>query len=102
MEKQEKLYLSYFGEHSTGVWESNTYLAAAFNDKGCTRLDIERKDKKDGITWDELQSIKDECGFGDKDAIEFYPSNDAVLNTANFRHLYIFDGNLPLIRRNHG
>ena len=54
---------------------------------------------KDGITWDEIQRIKDECGFEDKDAIEFYPAKSNVLNNGNFRHIYIFDEQLPLIRR---
>lgn len=94
--------LSYFGEQSVGIWESKLYKVYAFNDGGAIRLDIERKDKKDGITWDELQQIKTDCGFGDLDAIEFYPKNSDVINTGNLRHLYVFSEPLALIRRNHG
>ena len=43
--------------------------------------------------------IKDKFGYGDKDGIELYPATDAVLNTANLRHLYIFDHHLGLVRR---
>lgn len=43
----------------------------------------------DGITWDELQRIKRECGYGDSDAIEIYPSDLDVVNVANMRHLWI-------------
>lgn len=93
--------LSYFGEQSKGVWESKLYKVVAFAEGGALRLDIERKDKKDGITWDELQQIKNDCGFIDKDAIEFYPKQSDVINTGNVRHLYVFADQLPFIRRNH-
>lgn len=43
----------------------------------------------DGITWDELQRIKRECGYGDADAIEIYPGDLDVVNVANMRHLWI-------------
>lgn len=99
MIKIKEIWLSYFGEHSIGIWKSEKYFAAAFQDKNCIRLDIKRNDESDGMTWDELQKIKDNCGFADKDAIEFYPANDAVINTGNWRHLYIFNEQLPLIRR---
>lgn len=44
---------------------------------------------KDGITWDELQQIKRECGYGDWDAVEVYPADENVVNVANMRHLWI-------------
>lgn len=94
--------LSYFGEQSHGIWESKLYKVYGFKDGGALRLDIERKDKKDGITWDELQQIKSDCGFGDFDAIEFYPKDSDVINNGNLRHLYVFFEPLSLIRRNHG
>lgn len=94
--------LSYFGEQSVGIWESKLYKVYAFNDGGSIRLDIERKDKKDGIGWDALQQIKNDCGFKDQDAIEFYPKDSDVINTGNLRHLYVFPEPLALIRRNHG
>jgi len=81
------------------VWESDEYRAVAFQDQDAIRLDIQRKDEQDGITWDELQTIKNSCGFADKDAVEFYPKQQDVINTANYRHLYIFETPLPLIRR---
>ena len=90
---------SYFGEDSVGCWESDLYNVYAFLDNGTIRLDIEKKDKKDGIKWEELQQIKSDCGFGEFDAVELYPSNKDVINTANWRHLYIFLSSLPLVRR---
>lgn len=91
--------LSYFNEPSIGIWESDTYKAYAYKDQNAIRLDVERKDGKDGITWDEMQAIKNACGFKNQDAIEFYPAEADVINTGNVRHLYIFNEKLPLVRR---
>lgn len=99
MVKVDTLWQSYFGEHSIGVWEDDTYFVAAFKEGDVTRLDLHRKDLESGITWDEIQRIKDECGFEDNDAIEFYPAKKDILNNGNFRHIYIFNEKLPLIRR---
>lgn len=95
---------SYFGEPSLNQWViDNEFIAVAFKDNGIVRLDIYRKDDQDGITWDELQAIKNACGFADKDAIEFYPAERDVLNSGNVRHLYVSGERLPLVRRNnHG
>jgi len=97
-EIQESIY-SYFGEPSLKVWESKDYKVYAFQDGEAVRLDVARKDGLDGIKWDELQQIKNNCGFADCDAVEFYPSKSDVINTGNWRHLYVFFDKLPLIRR---
>ena len=103
MERSDNFRISYFGEPSVGVWESPEYECCAFDIGGMVRLDIQRKDSKDGITWDELQRIKSACGFGDRDAVEFYPADRHVLNTGNWRHLYVFNDPLPImIRKDHG
>lgn len=46
-------------------------------------------DWKDGISWEELQSIKRECGFGESDAVEVFPADKDIVNVANMRHLWI-------------
>jgi hypothetical protein len=95
------LWTSYFKESSIGAWESPEFGAAAFRDGEAIRLDVFRKDMKDGITWDQLQEIKKECGYGDRDAVEFFPAEKDTINTGNYRHLYIFEEKLPLVRRGH-
>ena len=90
---------SVFGEDAIGVWMDDDYYAAVFQEDGAVRLDIVRHDLRGGLTWDDLRQIKNACGFGDKDAIEFYPKESSVINTGNVRHLYIFDQDLPIIRR---
>ena len=99
MIKTNEKVKSYFLEDSIGVWESDTYNVYAFSEGNLIRLDIERKDKKGNITWDELQNIKSNCGFGDMDAIELYPKDKDVINTENWRHLYVFFDPIPLVRR---
>ena len=90
---------SYFDEPSVGVWEDDTFNVFAFHDKYAVRLDIERKDGTDGIGWDELQKIKSECGFGSFDAVELYPADKDVVNTGNWRHLYVLFTGIDLVRR---
>jgi hypothetical protein len=43
----------------------------------------------DGITWDQLQSIKNAVGYADYDALEVYPRKLEVVNVANIRHLWV-------------
>lgn len=45
----------------------------------------------DGITWDELQRLKRECGYGCADAIEVFPADADVVNVANMRHLWVMN-----------
>ena len=44
----------------------------------------------DGITWDELQWIKNQAGFAHHDAVEVYPAAEDVVNDSNMRHLWVF------------
>lgn len=44
---------------------------------------------KDGISWDQLQEIKNALGFSDRDAVEIYPAAADVVNVANMRHLWV-------------
>ena len=41
------------------------------------------------LTWDELQAIKRDVGYGSRDAVEVYPNDKDVVNVANMRHLWI-------------
>ena len=46
---------------------------------------------EDGITWDDLQAIKNDCGYADRWLCEYYPAEDEVVNVANIRHLWLMD-----------
>jgi hypothetical protein len=39
--------------------------------------------------WDTMQRIKNECGYGDFDAVEVYPRDADLVNVANMRHLWV-------------
>src|SRR5690606_30595417 len=89
-------------EHQRGpilrVWRSRDFLVQEYAEPApvLVRLSVLRTtlDPKagrwvDGITWDELQSIKAECGYGRHDALELYPPDSDVVNVANLRHLLV-------------
>lgn len=44
---------------------------------------------RDKITWDELQRLKRECGFGAYYAVEVFPDDRDLVNVANLRHLWV-------------
>jgi hypothetical protein len=80
------------------VWRSRDYLVQVYAERpGLHRLSINRSELaadggwQDGISWEEIQRIKSECGFGDRDAVEIYPCDGDVVNVANIRHIWVFD-----------
>jgi hypothetical protein len=87
------------------VWRSKDYLAVLYKQRadGMVRLTVnsvrrkpERKrtagtDWRDGITWDELQRVKNETLGPDVWCVEVYPAQDDVVDVANMRHLWPLD-----------
>lgn len=78
------------------VWRSRKYLVQEFAEDGTpTRLSVCRTSLnknghfEDGLTWDELQTIKNEIGYGDAWAVEIYPDDKHIVRDANMRHLWI-------------
>ena len=51
-------------------------------------LRVQRDDEKSGISWDELQRLKDEHLGPDVLAVEIYPPAHRVVNELNMRHLW--------------
>jgi len=85
------------------VWRSRDYLVQAYDEScGIIRLSINRTEVrpdrqwKDGLSWDELQEIKRQCGYGEAYALEVYPRDQDVVNVANMRHLWIMPEPLPI------
>lgn len=79
------------------VWRSCDFLIQVFHEKeGLIRFSVCRSAIDDkgnwlsDISWDELQFLKDACGYGHCDAVEIYPAQEDVVNVANMRHLWIF------------
>lgn len=84
--------------HYIGSYRSKNFLVQIFDEPNATRLSINRTTLARGgdhwdedITWDELQEIKKQCGFGDRCAVEVFPPEGKVVNVANMRHLFILD-----------
>ncbi len=78
------------------VWRSSQFLVQGFREEGIEmRLSVCRTEIDDNgqwradIGWEELQGIKDGCGFAGCDAVEVYPRARDVVNVANLRHLWI-------------
>lgn len=52
------------------------------------------------ISWEELQRLKREAGYGGHEAVEVFPPDADVVNVANIRHLWILPaGHLPFVWR---
>lgn len=87
------------------IWRSRRFLVQVYSEgAGIERLSINRTDATssgwaDGITWDDLQACKSQCGRGDRDAVEVYPRDVDVVNVAKMRHLWVLPGLLPYVWR---
>lgn len=77
------------------VWRSRNFLVQIFAQaNGAERLTVCRTKVmghtwQDGISWDDLQKLKAECGRGKKWAVEIFPAEQEVVNVANMRHLWV-------------
>lgn len=79
----------------TEAWRSRKFILQVFDEGGgVERLSVNRtvidgKEFADGITWDDLQRLKAECGRGHLAAVEVYPPDADVVNVASMRHLWV-------------
>lgn len=84
------------------IWRNRNFIAQLYRDRNHLRLSVNRTAAKgfrsdgspkwkEGITWDELQQIKSDVGFGHCWAVECYPPDDKVINVANLRHLWLLE-----------
>jgi len=79
------------------IWRSKDFLVQIHDERGSAdrmsvcRTEVSGESWKDGITWDELQRLKSECGRRDRWAVEIYPPENDTVNVANMRHLWLLD-----------
>ena len=80
------------------LWRSKRFLVQIYTvPGGVERLSVIRtayeagksERFKDGITWNDLQRLKRECGRGDRCAVELYPPDENLVDAANMRHLWV-------------
>lgn len=90
------------------VYRSRGFLVQIFDapEPAISRMSVLRTsiktngDWQENITWEELQRLKREAGYGDWDAVEIYPPDADVVNVANLRHLWLLPaGQLPFAWR---
>lgn len=86
------------GARVDGVWRSREFVAVLYEEKGgALRLSVNRVELRrngewsDRITWEELQRVKHETGYGNAWAVEVYPPDACVVNVANMRHLWLLE-----------
>ena len=85
------------------AWRSREFLVQQCDETGgVIRLSVNRTHVDpstmrwlDGITWDDLQRLKSEAGFGDREAVEVFPPDGNVVDVANIRHLWVLPERLP-------
>ena len=79
------------------VFYSKTFMVQEYKEGYSTRLSIcrtsidENGAWKADIQWEELQEIKRQVGYGDRLAVEIFPTDKNIVNVANMRHLWIID-----------
>lgn len=86
---------------------SRTFMCQVFQEPGgVIRLSFNRTTVDEttwrwaeGISWDDLQRLKREAGYGDREAVEVYPPDRDQVNVANMRHLWVLPEPLPFAWR---
>lgn len=87
----------------TMVWRNRDFLVQVIDESGHIRLTVNRTEMdihgnwKANITWDELQHIKNTCGFPSHAAVEVFPPDGKVVNVANMRHLWVLPDPPPFM-----
>lgn len=79
------------------VMRSRDFLVQAFQEPdqivrlsiNRTTLDVKTGRWDEAISWDELQAIKDNMGYGAWWGVEVFPAETDVVNVANMRHLWL-------------
>lgn len=78
------------------IWMNNRYQVALYEDAPqegwppMYHLSIKRRDKQPIHDWRDLQRIKNELVGPEHEAIEIYPAESRLVDTANQYHLWVF------------
>jgi len=93
------------------IWRSRSYMVQLYQEATAEhplmlRLSICRTKLRpdgrweDGLTWDELNAIKQELGYGDWYGVEVFPPDAQIQNLNNYRHLWLLPEPLNIGFRN--
>jgi hypothetical protein len=87
-------------ENRLVVYKSRKYLVQVMKDGESIRITISKTKNlgttkypiwEDGISWDDIQHIKNAIGYQNHWCVECYPSRQETVNVANMRHLWLLD-----------
>jgi hypothetical protein len=71
------------------VWENDTYRVEISQCPPFVHLDISRHDQQPCTNWRDFQAIKNQLVGPQNEAIELFPSEDRLVDTANQYHLWV-------------
>ena len=71
------------------TWENDLYLVHVFFERPFVHLDISRKDGQPSHNWRHFQQIKNQLVGPEYEAIELYPAERRLVDTANQYHLWV-------------
>ena len=92
------------------IYVNDIYQVAVYRNEGadslvhvpelkgrCTWLSIKRRDKRPVNNWQDMQTIKNRLVGVECDAIQMFPAESRMVNTANQYHLIVLpeDANVP-------
>lgn len=90
---QEKLHcveLSVQRLNSLNRYENDTYVVEVTSKPPFIHLDISRHDGQPCKSWKELQQIKNELVGPECEAVELFPAESRLVDTANQYHLWVY------------
>jgi hypothetical protein len=94
-----------FANNLISCFVSRSFFVQVYSEGIYRRISVNRNKLNNNaqweqnITWEELQSIKNEIGYSEKDCVEVYPASIDEVNVSNMRHLWIMDSPLPFAWR---
>src|SRR3954466_1854884 len=76
--------------NSLNVWENDPYLVEVAYHAPYIQLNISRHDGAACTCWREFQQIKNELVVPEFEAIELFPAESRLVDTANQYHLWVY------------
>jgi hypothetical protein len=77
------------------VWRNNLYTVAVRDHGSFVHLTVMNRDNGVGHDWRDFQRLKNELVGVEAEAVELYPAESRLIDSANVYHLWAFRGRLP-------
>jgi hypothetical protein len=90
---QEKIHYTEIYLHRLtcfNVWRNDTYRVEVAANRGYLHLDISRHDGQPIVDRREFQQIKNAFAGPEHEAVQLFPSEKRLVDTANQYHLWVF------------